>query len=157
VLTQALAAGLRFAPETNPVAPARIPPVEDSAQDRRPGDNGDTVTLSEPGKALSRRFTMASAQEKDEAESQEPAAITALKERIEQVKQKLEELRQGDLPEEEKKRKEVELAGQLADLQNQLLLAYEEQEKAAAKAGSARAGSSGEGGMTSTSAYGAKR
>jgi predicted RNase H-like nuclease (RuvC/YqgF family) len=81
-----------------------------------PGRNGgDKVTISEEGKGIS---LMASAQNKTNDSS--GSAEETIQKRIEELKKEIEEIRNSNLPEEEKQRKIQQKTSELVQLVNEL-------------------------------------
>ncbi|KIX14752.1 hypothetical protein [Dethiosulfatarculus sandiegensis] len=81
-----------------------------------PGKKGeDKVTISEEGKNIS-----LTAADKSEASDPGKSATETIKKRIEALKQEIEEIKNGDLPEEEKQKLIQQKTAELVQLVNEL-------------------------------------
>jgi len=118
----------------------------ESGEEAEGQDQGDTVIISEQGKALAAR----QAQESSGDDTEEAAHIRQIKERIARLRQEIQEIQQDQTLDEDAKRQQLlTKESELAEMQTQLQEAYEEQAKAASASGKSA-------NMTSLGSYGAR-
>jgi hypothetical protein len=137
-------------PSLNGVAGATPTPVVGTGKALRAGGSGDgdTVDISGLGKQLSDKMKAASGATEDDQKSQDEAHIKALESRVKELQAQIQEIQSSNLPEDEKRKKLLELNAQLASLQGELADAQKQQAQSS--------GGSGGNGQTAMSAAGAK-
>jgi hypothetical protein len=94
----------------------------ETAQEARVPEQGDTVTISEEGRAL---IAMEKSGESEESgqEKDMDQTIQILKDRIQKLEEEIKALEDGDLPEDRKQTQLQEKQAMLMDLRDQLLKA----------------------------------
>lgn len=94
----------------------------ETAQEARVPEQGDTVTISEEGRAL---IAMEKSGESEESgqEKDMDQTIQILKDRIQKLEEEIKALEDGDLPEDRKQAQLQEKQAMLMDLRDQLLKA----------------------------------
>lgn len=92
---------------------------------------GDTVSISDEGKALAAGMTQSYQIESEESEESEDSSSTSsvetLKKLIEQLEQEIEEIEESDMPEKEKENKLSALRTELAQVQLEYAQALQEE------------------------------
>ena len=101
----------------------------EAAMDARVPDQGDTVTISEEGRALI-ALEMPGETEESDQEKDMDQTIQTLKDRIQKLEEEIEALEDGDLPENRKMTQMQEKQTMLMDLRDQLLKAQQTKLKA---------------------------
>lgn len=88
---------------------------------------GDTVSISEEGKAKAAAMTASKLNNSEDTEkSSSESTLDALKKQIEQLKQKIEELEEKDIPKEQKEERLAALKNQLMQVQLEYAQALKE-------------------------------
>ncbi|WFS62443.1 hypothetical protein LF599_17555 [Pseudodesulfovibrio thermohalotolerans] len=96
----------------------------ETALEARIPDQGDTVTISEEGRALIALEKPGESEESDQEKDMDQT-IQTLKDRIQKLEEEIEALEEGDLPENRKMTQIQEKQTMLMDLRDQLLKAQQ--------------------------------
>lgn len=102
---------------------------EEAALEIKTPEQGDTVTISEEGRALVALSKSGESEESDEEKDMDQT-IETLKDRIEALEKEIKELEDGDLPEEKKLSQVQQKEMMLMELRDQLLKAQQTKLKA---------------------------
>lgn len=102
---------------------------EETALEIKTPEQGDTVTISEEGRALVALSKSGESEESDEEKDMDQT-IETLKDRIEALENEIKELEDGDLPEDKKLSQIQQKEVMLMDLRDQLLKAQQTKLKA---------------------------
>lgn len=97
---------------------------EETALEIKSPEQGDTVTISEEGRALVALSKSGESEESDEEKDMDQT-IETLKDRIEALEKEIKELEDGDLPEEKKLSQVQQKEMMLMELRDQLLKAQQ--------------------------------
>jgi len=101
----------------------------ETAREATVPEQGDTVTISEEGRALIAMEQSGDSKELDQ-ETDMDQTIETLKDRIEKLEEELKALEDGDLPEDRKQTQVQQKEAMLMDLRDQLLKAQQTKLKA---------------------------
>lgn len=98
-----------------------------AASETKQSSDGDTVSISEEGKAKAAAMTASKLTDsEDTEESSTESTLDALKKMIEQLKKEIEELEEKDIPEEQKEERLAALKNQLMQVQLEYAQALKE-------------------------------
>lgn len=103
--------------------------AENNATIKSPDQRGDKVTISKEARTLAapeKQGTTLEIKKKKEQQPEESPAIKALKDRIKKLEKEIKELKEGDLPPDEKNKKVLEKQSELAQIRDQLAKAQKE-------------------------------
>ncbi|EGB15285.1 hypothetical protein DND132_2080 [Pseudodesulfovibrio mercurii] len=117
--------------DTLTVKPAATVKTEtEVAQDAVTPEQGDTVTISEEGRALIAMESLGKSDDESDQETDMDQTIDSLKDRIQKLEEEIKALEDGDLPEDRKQTQIQEKENMLMDLRDQLLKAQQTKLKA---------------------------
>lgn len=108
-------------------APAVEKTADETGQETKLPEQGDTVTISKEARALAAPEKSGDSGKSSEGEDDQSQTIKTLEKSIEKLEGEIEEIQDGDLPQKEKLQQVQDKQAQLMQLRDQLLKAQQEE------------------------------